>query len=164
MTTGVEVQDAPSRRAPDEIVEPERIDDRPLPRRLMAPLATAGVVLIGCAYLFAVDPNEPGHYPLCPTRALLGIDCPGCGAMRGTHALLHGDIPGMLDHNILLAAFIPIAVVMWARWLVRSVRGRRPAVTYRQARGHTRISVVILILVLVFGVVRNFVPYLGSGT
>ncbi len=164
MTTEVHVQDAPTRRAPDEVVEAERIDNRPLSRRLLAPLVTAGVVVIGCGYLFAVDPNEPGHYPLCPTRSLFGFDCPGCGAMRGTHALLHGDIPGMLDHNILLAVFIPLAVVLWARWLVRAVRGRRPAVTYRQFRQQTTISVVVLVAVLVFGVVRNFVPYLGSGT
>lgn len=164
MTVRAEVQVPPSRRAPDEVVEAERIDSRTLTRRLVAPLATAGVVLIGCGYLFAVDPNEPGHYPLCPTRALFGIDCPGCGAMRGTHALLHGDVAGMLDHNLLLAVFIPLAVVLWSRWLVRAVRGRRPAVTYGQFRRQTTLSVVVLMAVLVFGVVRNFVPYLGSGT
>lgn len=83
--------------------------------------------------------------------------------MRGTYALLHGDIPAMLDHNILLALFIPFAVVMWIGWLRRAWTGFWPAVTYRQFRRRTRWSIIALVLVIAFGVVRNFVPYLGSG-
>ena len=41
---------------------------------------------------YLVDPvGEYGAYmPKCTLRALTGWECPGCGAQRAVHALLHG--------------------------------------------------------------------------
>jgi hypothetical protein len=82
--------------------------------RTGAAAAVAGAIA-GCAVLALVDPNQPGHYPTCPTRALLGIDCPACGTLRGLHALLHGHVLEALDHNLLLLVAVPWAVVLLAR-------------------------------------------------
>lgn len=154
---------APSPPA-DEVVQAAIHDHRPRWRRLVAPLAAAGVVAAGCAYVYAVDPNQAGQpYLVCPTQAIFGVDCPGCGATRGLYALLHGDVPRMLDHNILLMAFIPVALVFYARWFMHAWSGMRPAVTRRQSARQSRVSIVVLVAVIAFGVVRNFVPYLGSG-
>lgn len=148
---------------PDRIVMPERIDSRPLWRRLVAPVAV-GIGAVGaCAYLSVVNPNESGHYPVCPSRALLGIDCPGCGGMRGMYALMHGDVPAALDHNLLLIAIVPIVIGLWGLWLSRAIRGRYPKVSYRQFRFRNRLLILALVVLIAFGVVRNFVPYLGSG-
>jgi len=91
------------------------------------------------------------------------VDCPGCGIMRGTHDLITGDVPRALDHNVLLVALVPLAVVLWARWLVRAWRGVTPAVSTSQFRRRNLVMISALIAILVFGVIRNFVPYLGSG-
>lgn len=146
-----------------DVVEQARTDERPLSRRLMAPLLTLGGTALALGYLAAVDPNEPGHYPLCPTKYFLGVDCPGCGLMRATHDLVTGNIAGALDHNVLVVLMAPFAVFLWVRWLVRSWRGTTPEVTYGQFRRRNTWLMVGLVLMLVFGVVRNFVPYLGSG-
>ena len=147
----------------DEIVEAAAVDPRSLGRRLVAPVGVAIAAIAGCAVLFAIDPNEPGHYPLCPTRALLGIDCPGCGLMRGTYDLLHGDMTGAIDHNLLIPFVIPIVLVLWLGWLRRAGAGIRPAVTRRRFRWRNRLLLTGLAIMVVFGVVRNFVPYLDSG-
>ena len=125
-------------------------------------VVTALAALIGAVYLRAVDPNVPGHYPGCPSQMLLGVDCPGCGGMRGTYDLLYGDLSGMADHNILLFVFWPIAIVMFAVWAFRSWTGRRPSVDLPTQARRSRLMVWVLVAVLIFGVVRNFVPYLGS--
>jgi hypothetical protein len=146
-----------------DVVEQARVDDRPLSRRLLAPLATLGGTAVALGYIAAVDPNQPGHYPLCPTRALFGVDCPGCGLMRGTHDLVTGNVSGALDHNVLIAVLVPLAIVLWIRLFLRSWRGRSPEVTYAQFRRRNRWMLVSLVAMLAFGVIRNFVPYLGSG-
>ena len=150
-------------RADTDIAIPGRTDERPRARRLVAPLATAAGVGAAVTYLAVIDPNEPGHYPLCPTRAFFGVDCPGCGLLRGTHDLVTGDIRGALDHNVLLVALVPFAIILWLRWLGRSWRGETPAVSVGQLRRRNLITVVVMVGLLVFGVVRNLVPYLGSG-
>lgn len=119
-------------------------------------------MLVAGALLYAVDPNEPGHYPMCPTRWLFGIDCPGCGVLRATHALLHGDVPAALDHNALLPLYLGAAAWFAARWYRAAWRGRHPAVTTAQARGRTMVLIASMVVIVVFGVVRNLVPYLSS--
>ncbi|MDP1876180.1 MAG: DUF2752 domain-containing protein [Actinomycetota bacterium] len=147
----------------EDVVEQERVDTRPRRRRMAGPLLALGGSALALGYLAAVDPNEPGHYPLCPTRALFGVDCPGCGLLRGTHDLVTGNVGGALDHNVLILAAVPVLVVLWIRWVMRAWRGSTPPVTYEQFRRRNAILVVSLVAVLAFGVVRNFVPYLGSG-
>ena len=50
-----------------------------------------GGVAVALATLATVDPNQPGHYPTCPFLATTGFYCPGCGALRAVHDLLHGE-------------------------------------------------------------------------
>jgi hypothetical protein len=140
-----------------------RVDPRPRQRR-MAPVVATGVAALAAAvYVRAVDPNIPGHYPGCPSRMFFGVDCPGCGGMRGTYELLHGNLGGMLESNILLLVAWPVVVFMFFLWVYRAWTGRLPSIDARtQARRH-RLAVGVLVFVLAFGVIRNFVPYLGTG-
>jgi len=138
-------------------------DPRSRRRRLVAPVATAAGVIAATAYIRAVDPNQPGHYPLCPTLALLGIDCPGCGGLRATHALAHGDISAALDHNALFVVLAPVLVVAWALWLRRAWTGVTPPRTPLRDTVSRALPIAVLVIAMAFAVIRNFVPYLGSG-
>lgn len=163
MTRSLELhrEDAPS--GTEGFAIPPYGDGRSRPRRIAGPVATAVGSAAALTYVAAVSPHEPGHYPLCPTQALLAIDCPGCGLVRGTHELLNGNVGGALDHNLLLIALLPLALVFWARWARHAWQGRFPGVTRRAMKWRTAALLAGLIAVAVFGVVRNLVPYLGSG-
>ena len=83
-----------------------------------APAAATVVAASAAAVLYAVDPNEPGHYPTCPFLATTGLYCPGCGALRATHDLLHGDVAGALARNpagLLALPYLLVALVTWFR-------------------------------------------------
>ena len=74
--------------------------------------------LVGCAVIAAVDPERGGPYPVCPTRALLALDCPVCGTLRGLHALSRGHVASAVSHNVLLLVAVPIGVAVWFRWVM----------------------------------------------
>ncbi|MFF5186346.1 DUF2752 domain-containing protein [Streptomyces sp. NPDC000345] len=118
--------------------------------RLAVPAGILAAVAGAFAYVGAVDPNEPGHYPACPLLRLTGLYCPGCGGLRSAHAFVHGDLTTALHDNALaVVAYLAFAVV-WTVWVVRAARGR----PLRIALGPLRMW-SLGALVLVFTVVRN---------
>ncbi|MFE2879539.1 DUF2752 domain-containing protein [Streptomyces roseus] len=143
--------------APDPVAVPAPVPVAvPVPvqsrlRRLARPGLTLAAAGLAFAYVGTVDPNEPGHYPVCPLFRVTGILCPGCGGLRSAHAFAHGDLITALGANALaVAGYFAFAGFM-ILWLVRAYRGgptprfalRRP---YWWALGA---------LALVFAVVRN---------
>ncbi|MET7765048.1 DUF2752 domain-containing protein [Streptomyces sp. NPDC005336] len=114
-------------------------------RRLAAPAGVLAGVLAAFGYVGAVDPHEPGHYPVCPLLRLTGLYCPGCGGLRGAYALAHGDLPAALGDNALAVLCYAVFAVGWVVWCVR---GRLFAVRvgYAWALGG---------IALVFTIVRN---------
>ncbi|MFG2901224.1 DUF2752 domain-containing protein [Streptomyces zaomyceticus] len=96
---------------------------RSLARRLLAPGATLAGVAAAFAYVGTVDPNEPGHYPVCPLLRFAGVYCPGCGGLRSAHAFVHGDLPTALGANALAVVGYGLFGALMALWLIRAVRG-----------------------------------------
>lgn len=110
--------------------------------------AWAAGALAGTAYLYLVDPNQPGHYLPCPTYALTGTYCPGCGGLRSAHALLHGDVAASLGYNPAVLPLLAFLVVWGVRWWQRG----RPRVSLTTSGWRFRL---VLALVGVFWVARN---------
>ncbi|MFE8937704.1 DUF2752 domain-containing protein [Streptomyces sp. NPDC007872] len=92
-------------------------------RRLLAPVGAVAGVVAAFAYVGAVDPNEPGHYPVCPLLRFTGVYCPGCGGLRSAHAFAHGDLPAALGSNALAVVGYGVFAVVAVLWLVRAYRG-----------------------------------------
>ncbi|MGW1165046.1 DUF2752 domain-containing protein [Streptomyces sp. NPDC001153] len=119
-------------------------------RRLAVPVGLFAAVAGAFAYVGAVDPNEPGHYPVCPLYRLTGLYCPGCGGLRSAHALVHGDLLTALRDNALGVAACLGFAVLWTVWVVHAVRGRPVRLEPRPAH-----LWAIGSLLLVFTAVRN---------
>ena len=124
--------------------------------------AWATAIAAGLASLAIRDPNQAGSYGICPLHALTGLDCPFCGGLRGTHALLHGNVATALDHNLMLPIYlgvlIVLGVVVWRRSpLIGSGEGRRIL------RGKVWVWALIGLTVAFF-VIRNlpWFPYLDA--
>ncbi|AWT42651.1 MULTISPECIES: DUF2752 domain-containing protein [Streptomyces] len=123
--------------------------------RLAAPVSVLAAVAAAFAYVGAVDPNEPGHYPVCPLLRTTGLYCPGCGGLRSAHAFVHGDLLTALHANAVAVAGYLVLALVWTVWVVRAVRGRPLRIDLRPAPLWT-----LGALLLVFTVVRNL-PFGG---
>ena len=68
------------------------------------------IILVGLIYYF----YHPAHYqlfPKCLFKSVTGLSCPGCGAQRATHELLHFNLKSAFAYNALLVVSIPYALM-----------------------------------------------------
>jgi hypothetical protein len=108
-------------------------------------VGTIILLLAALAYIGIVDPHEPDSiFPICPFRLLTGWNCPGCGALRMTHDLLHGDPAAAIKDNVMLLIGAPLL----AAWmLLRRRHGNSPLTLPA--------SVVVIVTLFAWTVVRN---------
>ncbi|MEV0095632.1 DUF2752 domain-containing protein [Streptomyces sp. NPDC050738] len=119
-------------------------------RRLLTPVGSIAAVAAAFAYVGSVNPNHPGHYPVCPLYAVTGIYCPGCGGLRSAYAVAHGDLVTALGDNALAVVGYGVFAVVMVGWIVRAVQNRTTRIAI-PARWWWAIGGVALI----FSVVRN---------
>ena len=117
-------------------------------------LATSAAVA-AVPVLYRFNPLEVHFYPRCPLYVMTGIYCPGCGALRAGHALLHGHVLTALDFNALFVVAAPFLAYALAAQAIEAVTGRRLPVYHLsgvQARA-------ILWTLLAFTLLRNLPVY-----
>ena len=113
--------------------------------RLYTGLAAGALGLGALAYVGLGNPHQPGSlFPPCPFKLLTGWNCPGCGGLRMTHDLLHGEFSAAVVDNVYLLIGLPLLAV-WSLWQAR--------------RGRPVLSPVLLVMLVVtataWTVVRN---------
>jgi len=127
---------------------------------IAAPVRTAWLVAgAGVAaavpVLYRYNPMQVHFYPRCPLYVMTGIYCPGCGALRAGHALLHGHVLTALDYNLLFVVALPFLAYALAAQGVQAVTGRRLP-TYQLSGGQTKAILWVLLLFMLF---RNLPVY-----
>jgi hypothetical protein len=105
-----------------------------------------GALIAGAfGYIGVVDPHKPDStFPVCPFRLLTGLNCPGCGALRMIHDVLHGDLAAAITDNIVLLLGVPLL----AGWILARRRDRRSPLTLPA-------GAAVIITLIAWTVVRN---------
>jgi hypothetical protein len=116
--------------------------------------AGAATMVVGSAYIWAVNPTTVHWVPPCPLLTLTGFACPGCGLTRGFHALFHGDVVTALDFNALILLWAALFVYLFVSLVLKATRGW--GLPWRFFT--PRVLVGCLVLLISFGVLRNL-PY-----
>ena len=124
--------------------------------RVAGPAAVVGLATVGCVGIWFADPTTPGGpSPVCPTKLLFGIDCPGCGSLRAIYSLLHGDVRAAIGYNAVGVACIALLLWAFGAYCIGLWRGRR----VRSWQHHRWAAVTLLVIVCVWFVVRNIPVY-----
>ena len=107
------------------------------------------------AALVVRDPADSGLFPPCPFLAFTGLQCPGCGTLRGLHQLFNGQFLAALELNIVMVSALPFIAYSFLSMLAPDVTGRRlPTVFVRPAWIWLLLGGIIL-----FWVLRNVPVY-----
>lgn len=101
--------------------------------------------------------GDYNFYPKCPSIALTGTHCPGCGTMRGISGLLHGNLSAIVTYNILAAVMLPFLLYNFMLLMWGALTGYRLPVLYFNAKE----LYLIAALITLYWIVRNFVPFLA---
>jgi hypothetical protein len=115
-----------------------------------APLGVAVGVGAACIGLALWNPGDHGT-PLCPTKAITGLDCPFCGGLRAVSSLTRGHIGAAADHNVIVVALAPLLVAWWVLWWRADRRGAPPPRLHLPRVAWLAVAVVLV----AFTVVRN---------
>jgi hypothetical protein len=108
-------------------------------------LLGSGVALV----LFFCDPQQIPIYPVCPFHQFTHLDCPACGGLRATHALLHGNLVEALRFNLVWILSLPVLAwlgfrIAWNTFKKKSGLNLKPIWLW----GYLAVWVV-------FGILRN---------
>lgn len=135
---------------------PRRIASLYQQKHVRPVVQTTGLACV-LVMLFVWNPSTTSVYPPCPFRALTGFHCAGCGSLRATHQLLHGNLGSALRLNSLMVLSIPL--LGYAALATHWTRLRIPWVD-RIARLPSWPQVV-LVLILLYWLMRNvpFAPF-----
>lgn len=134
-----------------EAADPPAATSGDNPQRRYLPLMLGGATLLAIGVTGLIAPDDNG-IPLCPSKFMFGIDCPLCGSTRAVGALARGHVGNALDHNVVLIALVPLFLVWWAMWAVRSWNGRTgPRPPWNRAA-----TITVTVFLAAFLVLRNF--------
>ncbi len=122
---------------------------------LCVALCAGAIALSAATYvLWRFAPSRNAFYPPCLFHMTTGLHCPGCGTLRGLHALLHGRVIEALGHNALTIIALPLLAYAG----LAAVMGRlgRPL---PMPRLHPALPWVAAAMYLLFGLLRNIPVY-----
>ncbi|MBC7893057.1 MAG: DUF2752 domain-containing protein [Sphingobacteriaceae bacterium] len=122
-----------------------------LTRRLLYWSLGLSSLAIGLVY-YRFNPAQEAFFPVCVFRKVTGLHCPGCGAQRALHALLHGRFGEAFHNNALLMLALPYALLGFVLDLRNYLRGHGelPAAYRRQ-----EVILAIFALICLFWILRN---------
>ena len=113
-------------------------------------IITVATVLSACIALYFYEPNEQDKFLGCMINSATGLHCPGCGATRGTHELLHGHLGQALDYNLFSTTFLLFLGYFFVGKGLRALK-----VPFPMPRYNHKIVISYLILMGVFVILRN---------
>lgn len=109
------------------------------------------LIAVGLIYYF----YHPAHYqlfPKCIFKSLTGLSCPGCGAQRATHELLHLNFKSAFAYNPLLVVSLPYA---FTGLLLYQTKLKDWFPKTRQFLFGQKAIITVLFIVLLFFIFRN---------
>ena len=118
----------------------------------------AGLLLTGLALLFGAafllrETGGAGWFPGCLLRRYTGIECPGCGMTRASHAALNGEFIRAFWFNPVGVILLPIAGSIFCAQTIAWVFNKKLPLRFLHNRW---LGIAVVVIVIGWGILRNF--------
>jgi len=121
-------------------------------QRMVAPVLVAGGLTAMTLALHLRDPHHQGTWGVCPTYALFGFNCPGCGGLRAVNDLSNLRIVDAASSHLAFVLTIPLFAYVFVRW----TQGRWSGRSWDPPRRQTLwIGILVVVGWTVFTALRN---------
>jgi len=121
------------------------------PNKFFYYFGVAGVIL-SCLFalgiLFFYNPAQFSFYPFCVFHRLTGWYCPGCGSLRASYQLLHGNLLAAFHYNALAVIAVPCVGVFCL--LHRKDPSKYNAILYS-----SQFVKAIFVIFIIYTILRN---------
>tara|TARA_R110000787_G_scaffold28923_5_gene78825 strand:- start:74655 stop:75026 length:372 start_codon:yes stop_codon:yes gene_type:complete len=108
---------------------------------------------IGIFYFYTNDPsNSEAIFIGCISKTISGLDCPGCGAQRAFHELLHGNFIKAAQLNLLIYFFAPLLLFIFLKMTLQPFNINLPDIIIS-----TKWLISLLALMILFTIIRNVI-------
>ena len=111
-----------------------------------------GLLFLAVAlYYFFLNPyQQTDFFMSCPFYKITGYQCPGCGSQRAFHEVLHFHFFEAFKQNALFVLGIPyVLLIFYANF------NKEKHQKLRQVLVGNKTLLILLILAILFGVLRN---------
>ena len=108
---------------------------------------------VGIFYFYTNDPsNGEAIFVGCISKTISGLDCPGCGAQRAFHELLHGNFIKAAQLNLLIYFFAPLLLFVFFKMTLKPFNINLPDIIIS-----TKWLISLLVLMVLFTIIRNVI-------
>lgn len=87
----------------------------------------------------------------CVFHLITGLDCPGCGMTRAAVALMHFDIKGAWNNNVLSLTVVPVLLIILLVQEIRYIKSGKKEIKLYE----TILFAILLVIAIGYGVIRN---------
>jgi hypothetical protein len=97
--------------------------------------------------------NYPTHYsfiPPCQFYETFGVQCPGCGGLRASHFILHGQLKNAIHYNLFVVIATPFFAFFYLNSMILTISGY-----ILRFKGYQYIYLFILTMFFLCGTFRN---------
>jgi len=121
-------------------------------RRMVPPALVFGGVTVASIALHLRDPHHHLSWGECPSYALFGVYCPGCGGLRAVNDLTNLQLGAAASSNLLFICSLPFIAYFFARWVHGRWSGERWQLPAYAANAGVGIAAVVTVA---FTILRN---------
>lgn len=124
-------------------------------KRILLVLLIFATVFFVFLILYVYNPSNY-LYPGCLFRGVTGLYCPGCGATRASHFLLHGDLINAVRMNALFVIALPGMIAFFLKVAVQYIREGTI-----ESKKNIKITYIYIFIgiIIVYWIVRNIPIY-----